>query len=207
MLKTRCYLGRFGFINTLCLRNLSGALQVCGLALTCWFLMGCSSKPDKVPPTLLTLDIKAGPVINANKDEKAAPLQIRLYELKSKDIFIHADFLDLYGNDSATLQGSLVRKHHLPTVWPGMNTTLSFQLDSETAFVAILGEFSDYLSAVTKLLHPVTKGKSNHLVLHIEGNRLSFSTQVESTALQQTKTPDTEKAMSHRTEVGRGQSL
>ncbi|MGI9280815.1 MAG: type VI secretion system lipoprotein TssJ [Endozoicomonas sp.] len=172
------------------------------IVLTGWFILsGCSSKPEKEPPTVLNLEIKAGSVINANPQENAAPLQVRLYELKSKDIFIHADFLDLYEKDEATLQASLVKKHQLPTIWPGMNTKLTFQLDSETAFVAILGEFSDYLSAVTKLLHPVVKGKSNHLVLRIEGNRLSFSSAADSASLQQ------EKAMSIIAEVGRGKSL
>ncbi len=147
--------------------------QKVGCLYTVFFLVsGCSSGPKKKPDTVLQLSIQATQVINSDSSGQASPLQLRLYELNSTELFRQTDFLDLFSNDTAVLQSTLVSKHYLPTAWPGMTKTLTFTLNPETTSVAIVGEFAQYLSATTKASTTIIEGKSNHLKLVIEDNRI-----------------------------------
>lgn len=139
-------------------------------------LSACSSKPEPPPqPTTLSLTIKAGSDINPSDIDKAAPLQARLYELTDNPLYQQADFLSLYLEDTATLQSSLIKKHPLPTIQPSSSQTLNFQLDSATRYVAILGEFSQYQTAVANVNEAVIPNQKNILILDINDNRLRLT--------------------------------
>ena len=145
-------------------------------------LCGCSYfKSDKpeVTETRLQLTFAASTIINGCDDVSSAPVQLRLYELNSDGLFNQADFLDLFKNDSAMLQNSLIKRHLTPTVWPGSHKTISLTLDPDTTSLAVLAEFSDYLSAVSKAVQVIKRGEMNTLTLHIEENRLRFTTSSE----------------------------
>lgn len=132
-------------------------------------LFGCRSKPS---PTILTLDISAGYDINRIGSGQAAPLQTRLYELSSKTLFEQADFLDIYLKDGSTLQDSLIKKHQLPVLHPGEHRKQTFQLNSATRHIGILGEFASYNSAVACAVEAIKKDINNSVTLVIEENRL-----------------------------------
>ena len=139
-------------------------------------LTACSSKPEPAPlPTSLVLTIKAGPDINPSSIDKAAPLQVRLYELTDNTLYQQADFLSLYLEDTTTLQSSLIKKQTLPTIQPGSSQTLNFQLDSATRYVAVLGEFSQYQTAVANVSEAVIPNQSNVLILNINDNHLRLT--------------------------------
>ena len=139
-------------------------------------LPGCSSNPKPSPdPTTLVLTIKAGFDINPSGIDKAAPLQARLYELTDSTLYQQADFLSLYLEDTATLQNSLIKKHPLPTIQPGSSQTLNFLLDSATRYVAVLGEFSQYQTAVANTMEAVIPCQNNILILDINDNHLRLS--------------------------------
>ncbi|MFK0572740.1 type VI secretion system lipoprotein TssJ [Endozoicomonas sp.] len=156
------------------------------LILLIMVLTGCSrSEVQPEPETLLSLTIIAGSEINSGSDinsttlqgggADAAPLQLRMYELQSTELFANADFLDIYLQDSATLQSSLIKKHRLPTVWPDTGSQLTWQLDRATRFIAIFAEFANYESAITSALAPIVPGTSNRMILQINGNHLRLS--------------------------------
>ncbi|MRI33755.1 type VI secretion system lipoprotein TssJ [Endozoicomonas sp. OPT23] len=146
--------------------------KICCLCSVLLLVSGCSSGPKKKPDTLLQLTIQATQIINSDTAGQASPLQLRLYELNSTELFNKADFLDLFSNDTAVLQSTLVSKHYLPTAWPGMTKTVTFNLNPETTSVAIVGEFAQYLSATSKASTTIVSGKSNHLRLVVEDNRI-----------------------------------
>lgn len=138
-------------------------------------LAGCHSAPETKPDTTLTVTISAGPDLNQTRQDSAAPLQVRLYELQSPELFERADFLDIYLNDASTLQDSLIKKHTLPTVQPNSQTTLSFTLDNTTRHIAVFAEFARFQSAVASAVHPVLQQSGNPITLHINGNHLRIS--------------------------------
>lgn len=136
-------------------------------------LSACVSQPEPTPAqTTLSLTIKAGFDINPSTTDQATPLQARLYELTDSTLCQQADFLSLYLEDTATLQSSLIKKHPLPTVHPGSSQTFSFQLDSATRFIAVLGEFSRYQGAVAHVTKAIVPGQNNGLILDINDNHL-----------------------------------
>ena len=153
-------------------------------------LTACSSKPEPTPlPTTLALTIRAGSDINPSDMDKAAPLQVRLYELTDSTLFQQADFLSLYLEDTATLQSSLIKKHSLPTVQPDSTQTLNFQLDSATRYVAVLGEFAQYQTAVANVTEAIILNQSNALILNINDNHLRLTTS-SNPAIQQLKSKE-----------------
>ena len=144
-------------------------------------LWGCGSKPKTgpEPETVVSLWIEAGFHSNATASEQAAPLQSRLYELTDKTLFDQADFLDIFLNDSTRLQDTLVKKHTLPTIQPGTQTSLSLQLDSSTRYIAFFAEFARYDTALPKDTQAVSTGKNNLFTVYIDENRLRLSRQQE----------------------------
>lgn len=139
-------------------------------------LVGCNSTYKKVPATTLMLNISAGSDINAMGANLRAPLKIRLYELRSKDLFEQSDFLDLFSLGPSTLQDTLIRKYELPIIQPDEHRALPFQLDSDTKFIAILAEFANFKFADTKVVYAVNPGKNNPVTLFIEGHYLRLIT-------------------------------
>ena len=145
-----------------------------------WFTIlvsGCSSDPEvkPEPETTLTLTIIAGFDINQTSLNTAAPLQARLYELQTPELFERADFLDIYLQDSAALQDTLVKKHSLPTIWPNTTTTLSFTLDKTTQYVAVFTEFARYKTAVPSAIYRIATQSDNVITLHISGDHVRLS--------------------------------
>ncbi len=146
------------------------------ISLTCLF-SACSSKPaaKPPPPTELKVTILAGLDINPTDVGSAAPLQLRLYELKSQDLFNRADFLDIYLQDSVTLQDTLIRKHLLPVVLPDSTTALFFTLDQETRYVAVLAEFARYQSSFPVSVYRVVRNTANLISLQINDNHIRIN--------------------------------
>ena len=145
-----------------------------------WILIwvsGCSSEPDVVliPETTLTLTIAAGVDINPSQLGTAAPLQLRLYELQNPGLFEKSDFLDIYLQDSAVLQTSLIKKHMLPTAQPGTTTEVSFSLDKTTRYIALFAEFANYKTATPSAIYRIATQANNLITLHISSNHLRLS--------------------------------
>ncbi len=145
-----------------------------------WLILlvyGCSSEPEvkPEPKTTLTLTIVAGFDINQTSLDTAAPLQARLYELQTPELFEKADFLDIYLQDSATLQDTLIKKHPLPTIQPKSTTTLSFNLDQATQYIALFAEFARYKTAVPTAVYQISRQSDNIITLHINGDHLRLS--------------------------------
>ena len=145
-----------------------------------WLILltaGCSSEPEvkPEPKTTLTLTIVAGFDINQSSLDTAAPLQARLYELQTPELFEKADFLDIYLQDSATLQDTLIKKHPLPTIQPKSTTTMSLNLDQATQYIALFAEFASYKTAVPTAVYQISRQSDNIITLHINGDHLRLS--------------------------------
>src|SRR5690625_3605842 len=81
-------------------------------------LAGCSSNKSRVgslfnADTDVHLTLIADGYINPGHQGDAAPLFIRLYELKSGDAFRRASFIDLYENAETALDNDLLNQRQL----------------------------------------------------------------------------------------------
>ncbi|EAX1469811.1 type VI secretion system lipoprotein TssJ, partial [Salmonella enterica subsp. enterica serovar Typhimurium var. 5-] len=75
-------------------------------------LSGCGSS-DALPDLesqRLDLSVKASDKVNPDNQKKAAPIEIRVYELKNDAAFTTADYWSLHDNDKSVLTDDLVRR-------------------------------------------------------------------------------------------------
>ncbi|WP_330925365.1 type VI secretion system lipoprotein TssJ [Candidatus Sororendozoicomonas aggregata] len=155
----------------------SSCKPVALVAFVTFVLSGCASKLNPYywfvdRETTLNLTLSAGKEINNSRSEVPSPLVVRLYELKSAELFQSADFLGIFLRDSKILQQSLVKKRRLPSIKPGGQFAKKYTLDKSTSYVALFGEFEDYNSAVPSVIYKVTKGDDNNLKVLINDDSL-----------------------------------
>ncbi|NOY73135.1 MAG: type VI secretion system lipoprotein TssJ [Gammaproteobacteria bacterium] len=126
---------------------------------------------------LITFSVDAD--VNPDDNKISSPLIIRMYELKSPNIFKKANFIDIYEEDAEVLGADLVAKQQLKPIQPGENRKVSFVLNKETEYVGFFAEFLQYKNAEYKLIIPIAqtnvfsssadiKLSSNKLILMID---------------------------------------
>ena len=120
-------------------RNPGGWLCALALSFVC-LLSGCSIDSDDVPDLMsqrLDLVIKASDKVNPDNQKKAAPIEIRVYELKNDAAFTAADWWSLQDNDKAVLADDLLHRDSF-ILRPGEEKKLRRPLNKETTALGIL---------------------------------------------------------------------
>lgn len=127
--------------------------------------------------TDLKLSFEADADINPDDNKRPAPLFVRLYELKSDKQFGKANFIDLYERDKEVLGADMIAKQRLKRIAPGEARKDEYVLDTQTRFVGLFAEFSQYTDASFKVIIPVapTNVIASSAVVSISGNRVSVT--------------------------------
>jgi len=112
--------------------------------------------------------------VNPDDNKIPSPLIIRMYELKSPNIFKKANFIDIYEKDTEVLGADLVAKQQLKPIQPGENRKVSFVLNKETKYVGFFAEFLQYKNAEYKLIIPIAQTNvfSSSADIRLSGNKL-----------------------------------
>ncbi len=123
-------------------------------------LAACSSMNSKVGGMLnLDTDLKLEFIVdsNINPDDNAnpSPLFVRMYELKSRQKFDKADFIDLFERDKAVLGDSLIARHKLRRFAPGESREETLLLDANTRYIGLYAEFLQYKNSKFSVVIPV----------------------------------------------------
>ncbi|EMA9352661.1 type VI secretion system lipoprotein TssJ, partial [Salmonella enterica subsp. enterica serovar Kentucky] len=93
-------------------RNPTRRLCAVAMPFVLLLLSGCGSS-DALPDLesqRLDLSVKASDKVNPDNQKKAAPIEIRVYELKNDAAFTTADYWSLHDNDKSVLTDDLVRR-------------------------------------------------------------------------------------------------
>jgi len=116
--------------------------------------------------------------VNPDDNKIPSPLIIRMYELKSPNIFKKANFIDIYEKDSDVLGADLVASQQLKPMQPGENRKVSFVLNKETEYVGFFAEFLQYKNAEYKLIVPIAQTNvfSSLADIRLSGNKLILMT-------------------------------
>jgi type VI secretion system protein VasD len=124
-------------------RNHTGWL--CAVALSLLpLLSGCGSNSDTLPnPELQRLDlaVKASDKVNPDSQKNAAPIEVRIYELKNDAAFTAADYWSLHDNDKAVLADDLVHRDNF-ILRPGEVKNLRRPLNKQTTALGVLAGYS-----------------------------------------------------------------
>lgn len=143
------------------------------------FLGGCSSSKNRVGGVLnldtdLKLNIVTDAHINPDENQRASPVFVRLYELKSTAAFDKADFVDLYERDKEVLGNDLLGKQVLKPLIPNAERTDNLILKSGATHVALYAEFSQYRGSTYKVTFPITLNNviKNEVTVKISGTNV-----------------------------------
>lgn len=102
-------------------------------------LSGCAG-PRPVMPAPYTAVISADSVINPDRQNRATPVQVRLFELKNSSNFESIDFYTLFDKDDQALGGDVLAKEQL-MLQPGQSVTLVRKAKPEARMLGIFVAF------------------------------------------------------------------
>jgi len=141
----------------------------------------CTAMNSKVGEVLnLDTDLKLTFIVSAdaNRDDDKipSPLVIKMYELKSPDMFEKSNFIDIFEQDSEILGADLIDKHRLKHLQPGEERMVRFVLDEKTKYVGLFAEFLMYKGAKYKLVIPIAQTNvfSSSAEIKISTNKMAI---------------------------------
>lgn len=122
----------------------------------------CTTMNSKVGEVLnLDTDLKLTFIVSADAnlddDKVPSPVIIKMYELKSPDMFEKSNFIDIFEQDSEILGADLIDTHRLKHLQPGEERMVRFVLDEKTKYVGLFAEFLMYKDATYKLVIPIAQ--------------------------------------------------
>lgn len=120
-----------------------------GVVLSGLLIAGCATtaklmEPD---PAKVVIRIASSADLNPDMMGRASPIVVRIYALKSDDIFNNADFFALYEQDASILGGDMTGRYELE-IPPGENTTIEKELDIDARYIGIIAAYRDLDNAV-----------------------------------------------------------
>lgn len=130
-----------------------------------WLLAGCASPPPPPPPPRkVPLEIIATPDINPDIRERASPLTVRVFALKTPASFGAADFFSLYEKEAATLGADVVLREEM-VLRPGESRNLTWTVSPDFKFVGVLAAFRDLERAQWRDVQPLTAAPGLRVLL------------------------------------------
>lgn len=108
-------------------------------------LAGCAtSRPQR--PVEVRTQLSAAADINPDASNRASPLVIRVFELRSDAQFAGADFFALYEREQQTLGESLIEREEL-VLQPGVRKEVRLSIARDTRFVGVIAAYRDIRAA------------------------------------------------------------
>ena len=138
-------------------------------------LQGCASTPEPEPPpppTIVKLQIQSANIINADDSGQAAPVMLRIYELRETSAFGSADFFALFEREQATLAADLVRKQEF-AIKPGDKKTLTLKPDDDVRALGVFAAFRQLDTAQWRAVVPVDAHQTRTFLVKLEANQLT----------------------------------
>ena len=141
---------------------------------TCLCLIGCASKPKpESPPTPTSIKgaIVASSNVNPDRNGRASPVVMKLFELRSLAQFQVADFFSLFEKEKEALGAELVAREEY-TLMPGARTELVRQVHPETRHVGVIVAFRDLERSSWRASLPVSVNQVTPFVVLLEGTKV-----------------------------------
>jgi type VI secretion system protein VasD len=129
------------------------AVFAIALTAVAFALAGCGT-PDQHAPkeqTKLDITITAADDVNPDDKERAAPIMVRLYELKSENAFEAADYFSLHKNDKTLLAADLLAREEF-ILRPGDIKTVRRKSHPDTAAIGVLAGYRDLPNATWRVV-------------------------------------------------------
>lgn len=151
-------------------------------------LAACASGDPKPKEALrLDLTVNAATTVNPDEQKRAAPIVVRIYELKTDGAFNAADFFTLQDKDKTALADDLVKRDQFQ-LRPGEHVTITRAADPATTTLGILAAYRDLPNAVWRAVYaiPTTSDKAWY---RLSTPKLKLSITLDANAIKVTETP------------------
>lgn len=138
-------------------------------------LQGCADAPPvapPLPPTIVKLQIESAADINPDGSGRAAPVMLRIYELRETSAFASADFFALFDREQATLAADLARKQEL-LLKPGDNKTLSIEPGADVRSLGFFAAFRQLDTAQWRAVAPVNAHETSAFTVKLNADQLA----------------------------------
>lgn len=111
-------------------------------------LSACASKKEAPEKTVnLDISIEADERVNADAQGRPAPIQLQIFELKSRSAFEEADFFSLQGKPRQVLGNDLAQSSEL-VLRPTDRKSIKHRVDSQTVAIGVIAGYRDLGRAV-----------------------------------------------------------
>ena len=134
----------------------SSALALCALSVL-GLLGGCAG-PRPVLPAPYTVFITADPAINVDRQNRATPVQVRLFELKNSSNFESIDFYTLFEKDEQALGSDVVAREQL-VLQPGQSVSLIRKAKPEARMLGVFVAFRSIDKSAWRAVAPLPQAK------------------------------------------------
>lgn len=132
-------------------------------------LEGCGRAPTQVQ---MHVSMEAAEDINPNSRDQPSPVVVRVYALKSEDLFQGADFFTLWDKEKQVLGSDLlVRRQY--EIQPGGTVSKVDSINSETAYIGVAAAFREVNSATWRTIVTANKGGTNRIHIVVGRNTVS----------------------------------
>jgi type VI secretion system protein VasD len=125
------------------------------LAVLCALLFGCGSAPPaprEAKPDL-RMQVVAADNVNPDDNGRAAPIMVRVYELKSDTAFRNADFFSLQDNDRKAIGDDLLAVDEF-VLRPGEKKTIERKANSATTAIGVMAGYRNLGKSVWRSVYP-----------------------------------------------------
>jgi type VI secretion system protein VasD len=113
--------------------------------------------------------------VNPNYVGQPSPVILRVYQLRSPDIFKSADFFEIYDNEIATLGQTYVRRDEFE-LQPGMKYDLNDEIDPSTKYIGVIAAFRDLDKSRWRSYVQLPDEKKIYLRIDLESLAVSIAT-------------------------------
>jgi type VI secretion system protein VasD len=153
------------------------------LVCTLW-LAACASSDPNPPhePVKMTLTLKAASDVNPDDHKHAAPIIVRVYELKDANAFNEADFFSLQDKDKTVLADDLVTRDQFQ-MRPGDTASVKRDSKQETRALGVIAAYRDLPNSIWRAVWPVPD-TSKLAWYHILSTKLKLTIQMNASAIK-----------------------
>lgn len=117
-------------------------------------LSACASSGEPKPKEPIRLDMRVNALPDVNPDDRgrAAPIVVRIYELKNDGAFEAADFFTLQTQDKTVLADDVAKRDELQ-LRPGEHQTFVRRPDPATKTIGVIAAYRDLPNAVWRAVY------------------------------------------------------
>ncbi|TCW85056.1 type VI secretion system lipoprotein TssJ [Burkholderia sp. SRS-46] len=152
-------------------------------------LSACVSRGEPKPKEPIRLDMRVNALPDVNPDDRgrAAPIVVRIYELKNDGAFTAADFFTLQTQEKTVLGEDVVKRDELQ-LRPGDHQTIVRRPDPATTTIGVIAAYRDLPNAVWREIYtmPAAPEKAWYRLFT---PKLKLTIDLEAKAIKITETP------------------